>query len=449
MKNKTLGFALSFFCVLSFFITDTQAASDIGQEHLSNDIGAEDLYFYKDILLEGVALPEDVDADYGSSSVTLEGTGSLTLVNKKVSSDGSLRMTLFGGTEITSTRTWNGEYLKTWWSGLLPAPDRAQAPRLDDITFSGKADNAGSRKIVYGTYALGLSNEMFSFSQPAMFLFPVSKANGTKMWIAHRDSSGSWTADGTEYCYVQDNMCVAGISQINEIALIEELFSRCPFEIHNIENGDFVGPPSCTIQCDRGYQLNDTFDNCVESTGNMNKFFQDGSMYKVRPGTFRLTESREQFNRYDDIETSVAGLSGRDERRIRKQGAASRETVRDEVNTLQERRQKVQEEGLLEHFDGDVLAQNDGDDGFMNYLLEIRTALDPSPNVFSETTYVVDDDGEFVLDENGEKIVAEPTETEEDMYTSAPLLPSTGAGVFLSFIILGIVVMFFARRRHI
>lgn len=439
----TLTLGWSSFASAQGIYSSTPHSSSSGREVIAPDLGAEDLYFYKDVLIDGVALPENVDATEGVSRVTLNGTGSLTLINKKANAEGSLRMTIFGGTEIQSRRVWQNNYIKTWWSGVLPGLEITRAPRIDDISFSGSADRS-SRKIIYSTYGMGGDNEEFSFSQPVMVIFPVAKADGTKMLIAQKESLGStsserWSVDGNSFCYVQNGLCVTGLSRINSVALIEELFSQCPFQHSNVANGEFSGAPNCIIKCDRGFVLNDTFDGCVEGSKDSNLFFSEGSVYEVRPGTFRLTETRQQLDRYPDVEMAVQGLSPRDERLVRVQSAAARDTVRDETYDAEMRRQKLVQEGTLA-----TEAKDDSDGGFLNYVLQIRNSLGLSPNVFSEETYVTEDSGELVLDEEGNPIPAE-----EDMYTSAPLLPSTGAGIFVTLIIIGIAVMFFARRRQI
>lgn len=429
MNYKTL-----FLILFSFLLCVPQS---FARETIAPDLGAEDLYFYNDVFIQGVSLPENVDVTDGQSSVLLEGTGSLTLINKKVDNQGGLRFTLFGGTEVESRRIWNSTYLKDWWGGVLPSLSVVQMPRIDDIVFTADNTEHSSRNLVYGAYGLGMANEEFSFSQPGMFVFPVAKPDGTKILIASRSlSDDNWSVSG-DFCMIEDGYCVVALSQVNEIALVEQLYSQCFNEPQDVQNGEFVGPPTCSIRCNRGYVLSEDLSSCVKSDYIPGAGSQDA--YKVRPGTFRFINAREeQIDKKFDLDISLTG-NAKDDRRIRIHNAASRETVRDDVLEMTKHQNTLIEN---EESAKPAYAREDNS-GFLNYLLEVRDAFDPSPNVFSEEVAL--DETEPLTDEFGEPLSPEQN---DDFYSSAPLLPSTGAGVFLTLILFGIAVMIFARRRQ-
>ncbi len=422
MYSKFLFLSISSFLVF--------VPSAFSQEVVRPDIGAEDLYYYNHVKFDEVVSPEDTTVLSGESLVTLEGSGSVTVINKKIDSTGSLRVTVFGGTEIRNYRERVQDSVNySWWDGLLTAPVVVQQPQLSDIQFTGVAASLDSRKLVYAAYGMGKSNEEYRFSQPAMFVFPVVKPEGTKIWIAQRGVGESqWNVGENDYCFIEDGMCIVALSNVSELALIEQLYSRCPqTHVGVVQNGEFVGPPTCAIQCYNGYSFDATLESCVRASRT------SGSSYEVRPGTFRFVDARGQLDRHFDLDLAATGDKEHDDR-LRIQNASSQKTVREQMERDTDRE---------DSFRAEMNGSDDGsdNDGFMNYLLQIRNSFEPNNNVFSATTSIEGNN-------ENENIDGAATNGDDAYHASAPLLPSTGAGVFLTLIILGMVIMVFARRRH-
>lgn len=82
----------------------------------------------------------------------------------------------------------------------------------------------------------------------------------------------------------------------------------------------------------------------------------------------------------------------------------------------------------------------DDNDSFLNYLLQMRNSFGAgkSANVYQE--------GEIVKAE--EQQGESETLGEEEVHSSAPLLPSTGPEIFAAIAILGLLMMLFGVRRQ-
>ena len=91
--------------VFSFLITSQVFAL----QTLSGEVN-EDLEFDDGVLIEGVTPPSDQSAASGSSTVTIEGAGTISVRDRI--GGGFPMIMILGGTTITSARTWAEEEIR-------------------------------------------------------------------------------------------------------------------------------------------------------------------------------------------------------------------------------------------------------------------------------------------------------------------------------------------------
>ncbi|MCF7917844.1 hypothetical protein K9L27_02475 [Candidatus Gracilibacteria bacterium] len=394
----------------------------------------EDLFFYNEVLIDGVDLPEDLGSDKFVSSVEFSGAGSLTIAYQ--TGGGYPRISVFGGTTIKSERTWGEDDEKTAWEGYLPAPLVSQNPMTSDIVFDVEGNHEFSTVYPVKTFKMGLSNEEFSFSTPAKFSFVVSLPDGKRVWYAFKKTSGSkteWIIDEGDFCVVKNGMCITDREEMNEVTLVQEFFSKCPRSRSSdtkIQNGFISGPPSCEIECNKGYILNDTGNRCVASSSNVDgggDFGNEGvggtdlqgeEPKPVRPGYIRYTGAGDQARRYLD----TTGLEGQKKDQIARQNAALLKMVNN-----------GEEVSIEEDVDNTK-------DGFLNYLLQIRSffGANSAINTYSASS-------ESGAPSEGNDNPKTSMEGEEN-HSSAPLLPSTGPGLFVGLAAMGLGLMVFGAK---
>ncbi len=394
--------------------------------------GDEDYYYDDSVIFPGAELPSNLDSTQGTSSVEVQGNGTVTVGDRLTGGD--LRVTVLGGTTVKSTRYWNESDIKTWWNGTFPSPKKGRAPSTDQIVFSNPGNHLNSEPHVSVTFEMGGKNESWSFSQEALFVFPVTDGDGVRLWLAQKENelsdNAKWNISESNSCIVNDGVCVVTLSTINSVALVREFYTDCPPNLHGvIENGFVSGPPTCSIQCDRGYELNEVGTGCVEAVfeggGVLGLGLDDteSKIFNVRPGYFRLTKARGQIDRFIDSD----GLSGDDKIRIDRQNAAL-------LGTLAEEKAK---------FASDAVVSDPGeeDDAFLNYLLERNASGGKNPNVFSESAMIEGDAEQGGVVDEGEDGMSKG-----GFHASAPLLPSTGPEVFVVLVVVGFALMLLSRR---
>ena len=385
----------------------------------------DDLFFPRGVLIEGVQGPENNEAISGSSSVTIEGVGTITVADARLGS--FPRMMVSGGTTITSKRTWTNETMhKTWWEGQFSAPSSGRSPAWDELEFKPGQRSGDGEKIV-DTFSWGLANETFTFSPAVAVVLPVTEKTNVKLYAAFPQTSGKWLVDKSKYCVVQDGLCALEVGEVNSLALVKETFSQCPKK--TVANGKITGVPDCTITCDRGYELNTDVTACVSLDGDSMEgedveatsdpiYQEDPSIMgdmapDVRNGYVRYRGSRAQMspNVNEDEVSGVEELT-----LARRNNAAT--SIR------------VNEESAI------TTSTQDEEDGFLNYLLQMRNRYE---------NHNVNDFTDYGAIENEEEV-----KQKSKTYSTAPLLPSTGPEIFAILAIAGLVLMVFgfARKRN-
>ncbi len=414
-----------------------------------------DLYYQNGVLLEGVEPPTDPTANTGKSLITLNGTGTLTIGNQV--GGGFPRVTVLGGTTISSSRSWSEEAAKkTWWDGQFTTPGAGRLPNKYDINYTTVNDLE-----VVGAFSWGLANESFEFSTPAKAVFPVEATDNQKLLIAYK-SGGNWAINPSDFCIVEGGLCYVEIKNMSDIAFIKEVFQTCPLK--TITNGSAGSVPSCIITCDRGYELNEAATGCVASDGfiddggdNTNvdnnggdetasydedyqnsEYVEDpGPSYEFPPGYFRYNGTKDQrFRKLDttELEGDELKLANRMNRGYISRNPRSAED-------------QIKKEEVVEDDDK-------GDDGFASYLLQMRNIFTQNKLkeeiANNELKRIEVAEAEKKSVEEGELIAEGEKEGEksETFHAGAPLLPSTGPEVFVTIAVIGFLMMLFGARRR-
>lgn len=404
-----------------------------------------DEFFSNGVLLTGVDLPEDQTLASGSSTIALAGSGTLTVGNQ--TGGGFPRVTVLGGTTITSARNFDETVInKSWWDGQFTSPGSTRIPNQYDIEYSSLGSTRNELQ-VSTAYAWGLANETFSFTTPARVVFPVDEVNGQKLLVAHGDGAGNWSIDSVnDFCIAEDGLCYLELDSMNEIALVKELYEVCPQA--SISNGVMGNAPTCIVSCNRGYTLNSQTNNCeAPAADDFAEFDEDGEFaeegfqesayqeedpgpaYEFPQGYFKYQGSAEQkFRKLDET-----GLEGEELARAK------------HLNTgyLSRNPRSVEEQVKKEVAD----TSTQDDDNFMNYLLQMRNYFaqngEDNSNVFSAQTAADTDGGS-----ESELITDNTDEEAESFHSGAPLLPSTGSEMFVAIAIIGFLMMLFGARRR-
>ncbi len=395
---------------------------------------SDDMYYQSGVLITDVTLPNDLDAQTGSSVVLLDGTGTVTVGSR--ASSGFPKMMILGGTTITSTRSWAAdEATKSWWEGQLDSPSVGRKPDVEEISFVNAGSHKNNTYYAVETYQLGLPNEIFSFSNPVHVALPVGELDGTKIWIATMDTGSGWQIADNNYCIVSNGVCVKEFANFGAITLVKENLQSCPNS--TIENGKLSGVPNCILECNRGYLPNDTWSACVAVDPNdamMADVVMDGAgidgggitpggMNEVRTwrhGYFRYRDTRAQSSRYLD-EDLVEG--------------AAQDRVRRLNDGYLSRNPRSSKEQLCEGGPcGSGVDDGGADDSFMNYLLEMRRTFATNDNNFTQ---------EGGVDNQALSVVES-----EVVSGSGQRLPSTGPGAFVGLAALGLGAMAFGARRR-
>lgn len=436
---------LSVLAAVSLTISMAQAAVPSFEGELDGD-----LYYQSGVLLRGVEPPTDTNATSGESSVLLGGSGTLTVGNQ--AGGGFPRVTVLGGTTISSSRTWNEDASrKTWWDGQFSAPGSGRLPSQYDINYS--TVNALG---VVGAFSWGLANETFRFSTPAKAVFPVDAADGQKLLVAYK-SGESWTATATDFCVVENELCYVELTEMSDLAFVKEVYQTCP--IKSVTNGSTGSVPSCIISCDRDFELNEAATGCISSGGeefmdedgdelyeadedgfgdeheSANYYEEDeGPAYEFPAGYFRYNGTSDQKGRV--IDTSE--LEGDELKRANmlNRGHYSRNPRSAD--------QQIKKEEV-------AVNKDEENDSFINYLLQMR-------NTFSNEKMKEEIASAEIKRVEGaaaesEALAAKSEENDEDkeeatFHSGAPLLPSTGPEVFVTIAVIGFLMMLFGARRR-
>ena len=401
----------------------------------------EDLFFNSDgALMPGVELPSDLSSETGSSSAKLGGTGSVTLSDQR--NGGFPQMTILGGTTVKSTREWGDANDKSWWEGQLSTPGSGRLPQPSEVEFAVSGNHESSSIEVLDAYNWGLANETFSYSPEARMYFEVSGSEGQRIWIALKEDEMQWEIDEDDFCVIRNGLCYFEVSEVNSLALVREDYMVCPRE--TIANGSVSGAPSCLITCDSGYTINEEFTACVQISTDSESGMEDGAEMsesdfaesvpvapsaadlEIREGYFRYLGTRDQVHR----QLSTENLTGEALEDVQRKNLSY--FTRNPQSALEKAEEKAERS----------IDSGSAKDSFLNYLLQMRNAYGNRDRAMPA--------GDS-MQANSFEAEIEPEEAGEIGATfsgSAPMLPSTGPGVFAGLAALGLGMMIFGIRRR-
>lgn len=389
----------------------------------------EDLYFPDGVLILGVDKPDNSVKTTGSSQVSLGGVGTLTVGNQ--SGGGFPRITVLGGTTITSTRSWAEEDALriAWWEGQFSAPTGSRAPQLSEVNYPNIP--VSSQLQVVDAFTFGLNNESFQFSPAATVALPAQESDGKKLWIAYKKSDNEWLIDQSTSCVVHNQICVVSINKASSVALVREIYGLCP--VTQVANGKVSSPPHCSITCNNGYTLDESVNACVDIHSEAGEALKgsaydipERTQYSARQGYYRYLGTREPEMRELNQDLMDPSMTDRARHLNRSFWGRNPKSVEEQTYQPIETPRETPEQR----------------DSFLNYLQQMRNnfGAGSSPNMVA---------------------TLQPTETEEnspqeedtdvtDNYHSSgtPLLPSTGPEMFIIIAIVGFSLMILAARRR-
>ena len=399
-------------------------------ETISGEV-VDDLFFYDSVKISGVEYPSDLNATTGTSSVSLDGTGSVTIGAR--GDGGMLRVIIWGGTKVSSERKWDEFAKKTWWAGDMTSPVRGRLVSADDIEFTVAGNHIDSQLVPLETYGLGLGNETFKFSPAATLVLPVNVPEFSKIWIVTKSGDTLQKIGEEDFCIVQNQLCVVDAASVNEITLVREKFDRCL--VTEISNGTVSGPPYCQLECDRGYIFNDNMTGCVASDDDTAIQIYATDDVDVEGATVKRTgetgllagPARQGYIRYTGsniqrTETSTEDLTG----------DVLRETLRRNATVAFRNANLEDTEGTETAFAA-----------LKKQLDDVRGKIWTWENPVA----INSESGDMQV--AGEEVALGNEGGGEGAHASAPLLPSTGpAGIFVGLAALGFGLMAFSRRRR-
>lgn len=417
----------------------------------------DDDYYYSDaVQVQGVVLPADLDSDVGSSTIDLTGTGTITVGAN--AGGGFPRISVVGGTTITSTRNFEGEVTKDWWDGTIRPPKKQRIPGFNDI--NGISDRHEITPVE--AYKWGDPNEKFYYSISATVALPIrGEVDGQVFHVAELLDDGTWEAVD-EMCVLQDGLCILEVNAARAITLYKINYFTCP--VSSVDNGEVGEEPSCIVSCNIGYALGCDGKSCnpvdcqgpdcpalcggfgfqygaddpnfggadnIQYTGNYKEFYQEAlKRYKLKPSERRFQDLRYRGSNSDEhvYLYDETGLDEDQHKKVRKinKGKISRDLRGDLFEPLAED------------------APRDKNSNMLDYILQVRNVFSGDKSTTynemikpSEVEEVVEGEDELF---DGEELAAEGGEGEE-YYGSAPMLPSTGPSLFIIIAIIGVGLM--------
>lgn len=405
------------------------AASVFAAERISGEI-VEDLYFSDAVKISGIEYPDDLGDDKGTSSVMIEGEGSVTIGAR--SGGGFPRIVLWGGTKIESEREWLEDIThKEWWTGEMSVPTKGRLVSDSELEFDVPGNHSSSDLVVLDTFAFGRNDstvaETFKFSPAATVVLPVNVPDFTKIWVAYREGPDMNDIEEDSFCVVQGKLCIVDVSSANEISLVREKYERCPIE--EIDNGVVGGAPYCQYTCNKGYTYNEDMTGCV--------LMGDEGAMDIIVGAADMDEMSDGVT---SGETSLLAGPAR-QGYLRYTGTSLQRTKIDTTDLTGDELQRALRHNATvdsrkaEMDDETVTVSNDEDVALSLWKWVHRA----DANVLPEGDAVEE---EIVVD-------ADVAMEDAPMHGSAPLLPSTGpAGIFVGISALGFGLMTYARRRR-
>jgi hypothetical protein len=410
-----------------------------------------DLYFHDNVhISSGVTYQSELTDEGGSSTVTFDGEGSLT-VGKRLG-NGFPRIVLYGGTTLTVSQAFEEGGTKNWWVGDITAPNEIMNIPNTAIEWENSANHnvGGEEANINSSFGFGAYTDTYGFSSTAYLVLPMKAPNGAKVWYAfHNINTDKCNASDcgeapepiivaeNDFCIVQDNLCVIEVEEVNQISLVEESFEKCPRDA--VANGEVGKIPYCIITCDEGYSIDENAVACIEN----NLESEEGSEESVEESsieTGQLTKSNSS-----DFTENVKGAHYR--------GGGLKLNMIDTTDLEgKELRNALRRNAeLTNRMGGDKEEEVSSEASSLSKIInDIQSKLWSWENrkLAKNTTLVSNETTQEI--ELNEGSVSETGESKslDAMHSAAPLLPSTGSSVlFIIISILGISLMMFAFKR--
>ncbi len=444
---------------------------------ISNNLTG-DLYFNDEVkITSGVKYQSDIDEDTGSATVAFEGDGSLTIGRRL--GQGFPRVVIYSGTTLTVAQDFSNKSSseKNWWSGVVKAPVQVLNIPESLFTWENSSNHMVGETKVSVSYGFESASETYKFSNTAYIVLPVNAPDNAKIWYAFHDIdpdnfAGAEPVEIKEnnFCIVQDNLCVIPVTEMNQVALIEESFERCPRS--TVPNGTVGSIPYCVITCNRGYELDDLAIACTESDS-MDTNNQEENEPVINNNEESTLESGYQGNSFEGL-TGEELEKAIEEARLRSLGKKSYHSGHYRGESLQlidttdlsgdDLRNALRYNAEVNHRRGIENKRVNTDDSDVSFLAkalnDIRGTLWSWETQHSgknlATSMTTGETGEQVGEASQELELA-GNEGDENLaevesfsgHASAPLLPSSGSStIFIIISILGIGLMIMALKRN-
>jgi hypothetical protein len=376
----------------------------------------DDLYF-NGVIFDDIQIPEDLSVSPIESTVEVKGTGSITIGDQK---KGILpRALIFGGTEIKSFRVFEETDVVLPWEGVFTVPDMMAISDVGEIVFAEEGKHDKSQTTAVKAFRMGLEDETFSFDPPIIVSLPIDEPEGKKILLAFNDEANDtdeeeWSIEEGMFCIIQNGACTFELEEMNAVALVRELYSTCPRTV--LAHGEISRVPECLITCDAGYELNELANDCVEAVGGDS---DDG---------FPVLEE-DYGKEYEELGTAW------------RKGYIRYRPSRDQLNYVDGNRSRPISDQLVEE-NQEVAEEDTG--GFFNYLLAMRNRFgeNSSPNIKESSEEIINVENFEETQQNEES-----DSLSEEFKSTAPLLPSSGPGIFISIAAIGMGMMVFGVRK--
>lgn len=415
---------------LSLTVFQVKAANTI-----DGPVVGDDNYFGS-VQIASVQLPSGENA-VDSSSATIEGTGSVTVSAQQ----DFPRISVVGGTTIKSTRDWGVSTDREWWNGELKPPAKSLNPETDVIQNLGFSDEIE----ISQAFKFGQDNETFSFTIPARVALPVDELQNQALFVAYKQSDGTWEATD-QGCYVISGLCVVDIQSVSSLVLYKKKYQACPFE--SINNGEIAPKPSCVVSCNNGYYLGCDGQKCIKENCSGEACSCDDlgrsvAVQNNQPTTNAQIESYYKSEQVRRAQTTPDGYYSYRGSRV------DRSSVIDTAGLSEAEAEKVRKInlGIISRGSNggpkekaEEKTESDKNSSFLDYLLSARGHFGEgnSANVFGA--------------EQANQARTDSTVGKVDMsdqyHSSAQLLPSTGPGFFIGLAVLGLALMVFGSLRR-
>ncbi len=455
---------------LASFLSCCLFSSAFAVSSISNVLDGDNFFYDEVQLTSGATYQSDIDADKGSANVKFEGSGSLTIGKRVSDTPGFPRVVIYGGSTLTVSQDFTGKSNKNWWAGRVKAPGKVLNIPETLIKWENESNHLLGKTKIDTSYGFGPATDTYKFSPESYVVLPISVPDNTKIWyvfhsIDPEDYANAKPVEIKEnnFCIVKDHLCVIPVTEMNQIALVEESFDRCPRK--EVANGVVGEIPYCVITCNEGYELDENAIACIEKD-------PSSQVDNSSSSTTDSNNSQETNQQTTSSENNIAGLQGDDLKKaieearlaaIGKKSYHSGHYTGDSLELIdtsnlsgEELKKALRRNAEINHRKSikNKRVDNSDDVSFLKKALnDIRGTLwswenqkSGEPEIIANSEDNTDTSQELALND-------ETTPNNESQsfagHTSAPLLPSSGSStLFIIISILGIGLMLMAFRRN-